>query len=299
MTLIKPMIKGLFLLLLLSSDVTEGRAQTLGLGGGSEDGPLIVEADQGIEWIRSDQVYVARGNATASRGGTTVAADVLVARYRQRGGETQPAPADGTPLAGEGGTEIYRLEATGAVRIFTDREEVVGDEAVYDLDRKVVVVRGGDLRLTTPEDVITARDSLEYWQGEGYAVARGDAVAVRADRRIEADVLVARFKEGADGLAVSRMEATGGVRIATPNEVALGREGVYNLDTEIATLTGDVRITRGDNQLNGETAEVNLKTGVSRLLGRDEGNQRTQVRGLFVPEDAQSDDAQSDDGQSE
>jgi len=270
------------LALLLGWIGTPAVAQTLGLGGGAEDGPLTVEADQGIEWIRSEQVYVARGNAVARRGGTTVAADTLVARNRERAGR---APAGGAALADQGGTEIYRIEATGSVRIYTETDEVVGDEAVYDLDRKLVVVRGGDLRLTTPEDVITARDSLEYWQGEGYAVARGDAVALRADRRIEADVLVARFRDGTTGLEVSRLEATGGVRIATPEEVALGNEGVYNVDTEIATLTGDVRITRGDNQLNGEVAEVNLRTGVSRLLGRGEGNQRSQVRGLFVPED--------------
>lgn len=284
----RPSFHIVFVLMLMLgslSFVSGGFAQTLGLGlgGGEGDGPLTVEADNGIEWIRSDQVYVARGNATASRGGTTVAAETLVARYRERDGESQSQPQS---VTSQGGTEIYRLEAIGGARIFTDKEEVIGDEAVYDLDQKVVVVRGGDLRLVTQEDLITARDSLEYWQDQGFAVARGAAKATRGDQVIEADILVARFREGSSSLDIQRIEATGGVRVATADEVARGDEGVYNLDTEIATLTGNVRITRGDNQLNGASAEVNLKTGVSRLLGQSDGTQRTQVRGLFVPQDA-------------
>ena len=51
---------------------------------------------------------------------------------------------------------------------------------------------GHDLKLTTPNDVLTARDDLEYWSQQHMAVARGDAVVVTNDgRRIAADTLVA------------------------------------------------------------------------------------------------------------
>ena len=76
------------------------------------------------------------------------------------------------------------------------------------------------------------------------------------------------------------VEADGNVVITTPEEVARGREGVYNADKGTATLTGDVRITRGENQLNGERAVVNLNTGVSRLLPAAKGE---RVKGLFTP----------------
>ena len=51
---------------------------------------------------------------------------------------------------------------------------------------------GHDLKLTTPNDVITARDDLEYWPQKHMAVARGDAVVVTNDaKRVAADTLVA------------------------------------------------------------------------------------------------------------
>ena len=51
---------------------------------------------------------------------------------------------------------------------------------------------GRDLKLTTPNDVLTARDSLEYWSQKHMAVARGNAVVVTNDgRRLAADTLVA------------------------------------------------------------------------------------------------------------
>ena len=81
-------------------------------------------------------------------------------------------------------------------------------------------------------------------------------------------------------MEMTRIDAQGNVVITTPTDVARGRQGVYNLTTEIATLTGDVRLTRGDNHLNGQTAEVNMKTGIGRLLSTGD---RTggRVKGLF------------------
>jgi lipopolysaccharide export system protein LptA len=253
-------------LAICAAAVAPARAQLL-QGTGDDQVPVTVEADQGIEWIRDSSTYVARGNAKATRGDTRVSADTLTARYREK--------PDGT-------TEIFRLEADGNVVIATPRERATGDRAVYDLDKANVVLTGRDLRFQNAGDVITARDSLEYRQGQRVAIARGDATAIRENQRIRADTLVARFEErtkGGSTLAI--VEANGNVVITTPQEVARGREGVYNADKGTATLTGDVRITRGKNQLNGERAVVNLKTGISRLLPAGAGGER--VKGLFTP----------------
>ena len=66
-------------------------AQGLSLGSVSEDRPIQVSADSGIEWQQDAQVYIARGNAVAKRGLTEVHADTLTAHYRPSkgtGGET-------------------------------------------------------------------------------------------------------------------------------------------------------------------------------------------------------------------
>jgi lipopolysaccharide export system protein LptA len=225
----------------------------------SGEGPLEITADQGIEWRRNEKLYIARGNARAARGALELHADALTAHYRD---------------TAKGGTEVYRIDADGHVRIVSPGETVL------------VWLRGRDLRLETERDLVRARDSLEYWERQRVAVARGDAVAVRGDKEIRADVLTAYFRPDAEGrLEMSTVKADGNVRISTPTEFARGAAGVYYVKEQLATLTGAVKITRGESQLNGEYAEVDLESGVSRLLGAAPGQPGdTRVRGLLVPE---------------
>ncbi len=60
------------------------RAQNFGLGlsGQSSDKPIDIQADNGIEWQQTNRVYIARGNARATRGQATVYGDTLMAFYR-------------------------------------------------------------------------------------------------------------------------------------------------------------------------------------------------------------------------
>lgn len=272
-------------------------AQALSGEAGASGAPLEIEAEQGLEWRRDEQVYIARGNAKATRGDMTVHADELVAHYREveddgasAGGEAAGGEAAGGEsggIAGTGSTEIYRIDAVGNVRIVGENSTAYGERGVYDVDEAVVVLTGGDLRFEAPERTITAERSLEYWRAEQKAVARGGAVAVEGERRIAADVLAAHFGEAQEGggRRVTRIEAFDNVRISTKTEFARGDKGVYNARTEIARLYGDVKMTRGDNQLNGGYAEVDMKTGVSRLAGAPpDAAERQRVKALLKPE---------------
>jgi len=246
-------------------------------GGNASAGLLDVTADSGIEWHQELKAYVARGHAVAKRGTMTVYADVLTAYYRE-------VPAAGTPgaTAGAGagaagggtsggamggGTEVYRIHADGNVHIVSPERDVYGDNAIYDLDRKLAYLTGRALRLVTAEDTVTARDSLEFYEIENLAVARGEAVAVRRDRRIRADVLVGSFAKDAEGGSkLERIDGTGNVEVTTPTDTARSQRLAYSAATELAVLSGDVRITREDRQVNGDVAEINLATNVSRVL---------------------------------
>ena len=122
---------------------------------------------------------------------------------------------------------------------------------------------------------------IEYWEKRGLAVARGDAIAIRGDNRLRADVLRAHFEKDEKGKAsVRRVDAIDNVVITTPDEIVRSNRGKYDVKTGIARLTGSVRITRGNNQLNGANAEINLNTGVSKLFGNGKGG----VRGIFMNE---------------
>ena len=270
----------------------------------SQGGPIEVTARDGIEWRQNEQLVIARGAARAVRGGVTIDADLLLARYRPRGG----APAEARPPSeGPGGaSEIWRLEAEGNVVITTATDRAEGDRAIYDLDQAVMVLTGRNLRLTSPDNVLTARDSVEYWPQRRMAVARGDAVVVtKDDKRVRADVLVAYFKEApteassaprpqparsageaapGEGSNLEKVEAYGRVEIRTAEEVIRGDSGVYTPPNGLARLLGNVRIVRGDNTLTGCEAIVNMDTGISRLIACP--NER--VRGLIVPGEGQN-----------
>jgi len=242
-------------------------AQGIGLPGQTRDKPLEILADQGIEWNQPRKAYIARGNAQAIQGDVAVRADVLTAYYREAEG---------------GRTDIWRIDADNSVRIVTPTQQAFGDKAIYDVEKGVLVLTGKNVRLITESDRITARDSLEYWEKRNMAVARGEAVAVRGDNRMRADVMTAEFDKDPNGKSkVSKVHVYDNVMISSPTEIVRGDRGTYNLDTGVAVLTGSVKITRGQNQLNGERAEVNLNTGVSKLFGG--GPQG--VRGYLVPDE--------------
>jgi lipopolysaccharide export system protein LptA len=259
-------------------------------------GPVEVTARDGIEWRQAEQAVVAIGDARAVRDGVTLSADRLTARYRPRGAAAAPQAEAQNPV---GGSEIWRLEADGNVRIETPAERAEGARAVYDMDQAVMVLSGGALRLTTPDAVLTARDSLEYWPQRRMAVARGDALVVATDgRRIRAETLVGHFLDDAaarnaapapapggragvpgQGSRIDRVEAFGAVEIRTAEEVIRGERGVYSPVTGTARITGNVRITRGENQLNGAEAIVDLRAGTARLVAAP----GERVQGVVLP----------------
>lgn len=244
--------------------VPGANAQGLGLPNQARSLPVEIDADDGIEWQQKTQAYIARGNARARQGDVSVHADRLTAYYRK---------------TENGGTEIWRIDADGNVRIVSPRQTAYGEKGVYDISKGVFVMTGSP-RLVTETDRITARDSIEFWEKRSLAVARGGAIVIRGEQRLQAAVLTAYFQPGKDGKSeISRMEAFDDVLITSPGEIIRARRGVYDTRTGIVTLHGNVKITRGDDQLNGDSAEVNLNTGVSRILSSG----RRRVRGLFAP----------------
>jgi lipopolysaccharide export system protein LptA len=240
-------------------------------GGGAGGGPIDVISESGFEFHQSERVAVARGGVVATQGDLTVRADVMAAYFRRK--------PDGT-------NEIYRLSAEGGVQVGTAEQTAYGDRAVYDVDQRVAVLTGGDLRLVTAEDSVTAAQSLEFWRDQNLAVARGDAVAMRGDNKVRADRLVGLMEANAAGnLELSRIDAEGGVVITTPTEVARGQRGTYDLKSRRATLAGEVSVSRGANLLTGAAAEVDLEAGTSRVLaGPAAAGEQARVRGLFIPD---------------
>lgn len=234
----------------------------------SSNAPLEITADETLEWHRGAQQYIAHGNVIAKQGAVEIRADILTADYR----ETEQSSFD-----------IHRLTADGHVTISSQGNSATGAKAVYDVAAGRAVMTGDNLRMTSPEQTVTARDSFEYFVTDGRLTANGDAMAVRADgNSLRADRIGAIFAQDAAGQRqLHELGADGNVVIKTATETLYGRQGRYNAATNMADLSGGVRIERGPNILEGEHAEVNLATNVSRMIGSPATGGR--VRGVFYP----------------
>lgn len=284
---------------------------------------------QGIDMSHGEQVHISSAGpqtydhdaqtvtfvdrARAIRGDVTVDADQLVGFLRKKApapGETAQPDNKGQNNDTMGGSmELYRMEAIGHVHIYTQTDQAWGDKALYDIDQATLVMTGKNLRLTTPQDVMTARDVMEYHSQTRMSVGRGDATVTTNDgRRVRADVLVAFSaatdappnKTGANDAPTASHESGnplssgsskleraygwGHVLLRTPNETATGDRGVYIFATEMARLIGHVHVTSGQNQNSGASALVNMKTGVA-IMNPAPGQ---RIEGLVIPNDAGS-----------
>jgi lipopolysaccharide export system protein LptA len=327
----------------------------------TQGGPITVTAHDNIEWHQAEQEVIALGDARAVRGNVTVTADRLIAYYRKKAepdasttgtpgraqagtpapgavaqpvaartvaaqtGPVQPAAAQ-SGIAGDtdtAGTEIYRLRAEGHVQIFTPTDHAQGDVAVYDIDQAVLVMTGHDLKLTTPNDVLTSRDTMEYWPQKHMAVARGNAVVVTKDaRRVAADVLVA-YTTDASAPGAASGAAPGAAQAAAPANssktppkttatppggsddfAASGKLqkveafGHVSVRTPTDTATGDRAVYVPDSGIARLADNVRITRGQNQLDGQEgEVNMKTgiarllrgnadRVTGLVVPNDA-------------
>ena len=249
-------------------------SQIGGLPFRDSSGPIEIAVDGGVEWQQKARVFVARGNARARQGDASLRAEVITAHYRS---------------GKDGETEIWRIDAEGDVRIVSPDQLATGRKGTYDVDKKLLVLTGKP-KFKSGKERISATKSLEYSQSRNRAVARGNAVAVRDDRRLEAETLTATFEsDGEGGDRLKKLVAVGRVVFTSPTEVFHADRADYDVVTERLRLEGSVRITQGRNELRGQSAELDLKTGTSRMQG-GEG----RVQGLFVPKAAPAPEGKTD-----
>jgi lipopolysaccharide export system protein LptA len=232
--------------------------------------PIEITAEQALEWDRQNRLYIATGDVIITQGEVTLNADKVVAEYADDGNG--------------GNIDLTILTATGNVIIRNTDSTVTGDQAVYDVRTGQAVVTGDNLALTTPQQVVKAKESLEYNTVTGEAKAVGDAQVVSGTDTLAAQSITAFFqKDEATGQqSLNRAQAEGGVKITTPEETITGNSGTYDAPANTATITGNVKIVRGPNTLEGNRATVNLATNVSQLFGG--GSMDTRVKGVFFPE---------------
>lgn len=233
----------------------------------NNDQPIEISAGQALEWRQKDLQYIARGDVVITQGNSTIKADNVVADYRE-GKQSK--------------TEIWRLTATDNV-IISDADNIVtGDKGVYLIDGGIATMTGSNLKLTTPEQIITATEKMEYASDKGTATAIGNAKVVHGTDTLTAARLNVFFKQDANGKnALQKIDAVERVKIVTTDEVLTGDNGTYNAANDTATINGNVKIKRGPNTLEGTRATVNLTSKISKIFGNEKTGGR--VKGVFFP----------------
>ena len=245
--------------------------------------PIQIEAEGGIDWFRDEKKYEARVNAIASRGNLRIRADRLTAHYDDSGERTL----------------ITRIEAVGRVILTQGDTRAEGDRGTYHIDQKRAFLIGKNLQISNLNGVIMADDSLEYWEQKGVAIARGQALVIQNENRLQAGTLTA-FIDPAQTNAnedntnvneenagpkrpetqITRIDAEDGVHLSTPEEIVIANEGVYDMVAQTVRMCGDVKVTRAGNLVTGNCAFVDLETGKSRLESGPDGE---KVKGLILP----------------
>ncbi len=121
---------------------------------------------------------------------------------------------------------------------------------------------------------IFADQGIEWRREEKVYIARGNAEARQGDVTLRADVLQARYQGEGDSGDITLIEATGNVRIISPDTQVYGQRGTYDVPRDIMRMTGKgLKLESGDDVV---TADDSLEYRPSERLAVAKGRAQVQ-----------------------
>ncbi len=131
----------------------------------------------------------------------------------------------------------------------------------------------GELTQDTTLPVEVAAETFSVNNADGTAVFSGDVLVTQGEMTLAAAEVLVEYNP--EGNAISRLLASGGVKITSLGDAAAAAEAVYTIDSGVIVLTGDVLLTQGPSAMSGQKLTINLKDGTGVMEGR--------VTTTFVP----------------
>ena len=241
-----------FAVILIFSSLKHSESQQLtNLDNNNE--PIEIFADNGIEWHKNKNKYVALGNAKALSGTLSLESDKIEAFYNENDSSSM---------------NITEVRAKKNVIVQDKKMKITGGEyAEYKILKDYFLINGRNIILTSENNTLKSNKKLEYWRSKNIAIATGEAEAKKDNEFVViADKLVWYLQEKNQKTSVKKLLGFKNVSIKTNNEVAFSDKAIYNNETEICKLYGNVKLQRGESFLIGEYAEVDLRSGISKLL---------------------------------
>jgi lipopolysaccharide export system protein LptA len=113
-------------------------------------------------------------------------------------------------------------------------------------------------------------DRLEVQDRADRAMFSGNVHVKQAELTLDTARLTVAYSS-TGGVQIDRLDASGGVTVRSPSEVAKGDFGIYDLDKKLITLVGNVMLTRQDSQIAGQRLVIDLDSGRAVIDGGPAG----------------------------
>lgn len=120
-------------------------------------------------------------------------------------------------------------------------------------------------------------DHIELQDKANRAVLSGNVSVKQAEMTLDAARMTVAYTGQVIGGSpqVSRLDASGGVTVRRPDQIARASYGIYDLNRRVITMLGAVTLTQGANTLNGGRLTMNLDTGRAVIDGSSVGSAGT------------------------
>ncbi len=238
----------------------------------NEDNPLIVEADESLQWLRAENQYIATGNASAKQGDLLLTANVITADYTTEQTDDDKDASAITFIRGEKNATLIRATLTATAGVIS-----------YDITSERVELSGGNPQVINGEDRINASDTIIYDRTSRNITATGQAkIRLSNGRELHGDEIIIVLTNDEGDIEI--VTATGQATVLSPAEdggqQAYAEKMVYTRATGIAVLTGDVRVEDNNNILTGNRAEIDTINGTSIMSAATNGG---RVGGVLNP----------------
>ena len=218
---------------------------------------FIVEADKSIEYFEKQKIYVASGNAKASKGNFSVKADNITAFM----GKIQ-------------NSDITYIEATGNVIIIDQDTIAKSNFARYNFKDKIIILKGNTQSIEAKAFKLQSKKIISFDDIKKIATSEGNVKLVLSGP-------ISIFSKKIDKINNNLISASaqGNVKIETKAETITCNSAKYNNKTNLISLEGNVIIKRDKSILTGEKGYMNLNTRKSKI----ESSKSKRVRGVFSP----------------
>ena len=220
-----------------------------------------VEADKSIEYFEKQKIYVASGNAKASKGNFYLNAEKIKAFI----GETNRS-------------NISDIEAIGNVIIKSQGTIAKSDFARYDFYKKIILLKGKAQSVKSEKFKLQSKKFISFDDINKIAESEGDVrLFLSGPISISSKRISANFDKINNTLISA--SAKGNVKIQTKSETITCNSAKYDNKTDMIILKGNVAIKRNNTTLTGEKGYMNLKTRKSKI----ESSKSQRVKGIFKP----------------